>query len=303
MAKIIVTGATSFIGVPLINGLLKNHNEVVAVVRPHSKNLSRLKIQTGLTVIACPLTNMDMLPELIGGQADIFYHLAWDGTRVPQRDDENLQHHNYIAALAAFQAAGKLGCQKFVGVGSQAEYGRTKGIVTEDYPALPLTEYGKAKLRAHKEIEALGRQTGIKVVWPRIFSLYGSFDFSGTLIMSALQKMLQNQELAMTAGTQNWNYLFVNDAAKMLTLLGTNDCASGTYNLASLDNRPLKNYIEEMKMIVQSDSHLNFGAIPYGKEGQVSFVASVAKFQKNFPDFKFTTFAQGVRQLMEVIKE
>lgn len=298
MKTVVVTGATSFIGVHLIQELQKEYPQVYAVVRPSSKHLSRLNKCQGVQIIPCFLQEMERLAEIIPEQIDVFYHLAWEGARQPYRDDKIIQQINYEAAVQAYLVAKDKKCKKFIGVGSQAEYGKTQGVITEKYPEHPTTSYGIYKLKAHREIEKRGRVDGISVIWPRLFSVYGKYDYSGTLVMSALAKMKQNQTMDFTECIQNWNYLYVKDIGRMLRDLGGNACEEGTYNLASRDNRPLKKYVEEMRKILGSSSKLNFGAISYGAEGIVSFQPSIEKFERNFPGYTFKEFRIGIEEIL-----
>ena len=81
--------------------------------------------------------------------------------------------------------------------------------------------------------------------------------------MYILYKMLCNENIDMTEGIQYWNYLYVEDLAKIIILLAENESAQGVFNLASEDTRMLKDYIIEIKSILKSESKINFGAVPY----------------------------------------
>lgn len=300
MKKIVITGATSFIGVHLIEELSRQGNyDIYAIIRPHSANKYRLDSISGINVMECSLADMDKLSDKLPEQIDVFYHLAWEGARRPHRDDAVLQKNNYNAAIKAFTLATAKKCQVFVGAGSQAEYGKTVGAITEDYPTNPITEYGKYKLKAYQDISSLGNESGVAVKWPRIFSAYGRYDYAGTLLMSAIEKFQRNEPLDMTEGVQNWNYLYVQDIAKMLILIGTEMCEDGVYNFASLDNRSLHDYIVELKSILKTDSKVNFGAVPYGDEGVVSFEPVIDKLKRNFPYLEFTPYNIGIREMLE----
>lgn len=300
MKKIVITGATSFIGTHLIKEMSRlGKYDIYAIIRPHSVNKYRLDSIYGIHVVECSLADMDKLSDKLPEQIDVFYHLAWEGARRPHRDDAVLQKNNYNAAIKAFTLATAKKCQVFVGAGSQAEYGKTVGAITEDYPTNPITEYGKYKLKAYQDISSLGNESGVAVKWPRIFSAYGRYDYPGTLLMSAIEKFQRNEPLDMTEGVQNWNYLYVRDIAKMLILIGTEKCEDGVYNFASKDNRPLCEYIKELKSVMKSNSDVNFGAVSYGSEGVISFEPIVDKFLKNFHKMKFTLFSNGIQELIK----
>ncbi|MCR5544598.1 MAG: NAD(P)-dependent oxidoreductase [Eubacterium sp.] len=297
MRNIIITGATSFIGIHLINELLKNEVCIYAVIRPQSNNRSRLPIDSRINVIELEMEEYDRLPDLIE-KADHFYHLAWQGTRVPLRDDILIQRKNYECAVKAFEAATEMGCTLFLGTGSQAEYGKMVGAVNEETLCNPLTEYGKRKLETCRELMERADEKGIRFVWIRLFSIYGPYDFQGTMVMSSIEKMLRNSEISMTEGIQLWDYLYVGDAVKAMTLLSENNNGQGVYNIASGDYKPLRSFVEIMKEVLHSDSKILLGAVPYGTQGPVDLTPDISKI-KQMGWTPLVTFEQGIEEIIK----
>lgn len=82
--------------------------------------------------------------------------------------------------------------------------------------------------------------------------------------MSAMQKMKNNELMEMIACIQLWDYLHVEDVARMIVALIESDNASDIYNIASGEKRLLQELVEDMKEVLKSMSELRFGAIPYG---------------------------------------
>ena len=133
--KAVITGATGFIGTALCEEMLKNGHEVTAVIRPGSEKRKKLcfsaALNTHLEVVEAALEDFKGLGDQIG-KADVFYHLAWNGTSGAAREDFDIQQANIGYMANAVRAAVKCGCRKFVGAGSQAEYGVVHGIARED---------------------------------------------------------------------------------------------------------------------------------------------------------------------------
>jgi len=301
MKNFVVSGATSFIGIHLLNVLLSDkNNHVFAVVRPNSPNKSKLKTHENQTILEFSLQEIENLPSRISVSVDVFYHLAWEGTRAPARDDKWLQENNYQSSMKAIKVAFELGCKSFVGIGSQAEYGKCIGRITENYKVAPLTEYGKAKLRTCEDGKKLADRLGVKFIWARIFSVYGKGDFEGTLIMSAICEMIKNQKIPLTECTQSWDFLHVLDAANALSLLSS--APSGIYNIASGVSHPLKDFVYEMLRLSDSNSVLEFGVIPYNTEGVVSFEPVVDKLIAEVGWAPKISFSQGVTEIIEIFK-
>lgn len=276
MKNIIITGATSFIGINILKELKNNEYNIYAIIRPNSINKDKLNEFSNLKIIELDQREIENL-KLYLKKVDICIHLAWEGTRVPERYDEKIQEQNYINSVKTFEAVTALGCDVFLGTGSQAEYGFVNDIITEETETNPNTEYGKFKLKTCLELEKKALENNIRFIWGRIFSVYGEGDYENTLIMSTLRNMKKNKDVNMTEGKQYWNYIYIKDLSKIIINLIFNKEAKGIFNLASNDTRPLKEYILDMKKALNSKSKINFGVIPYRQEGIVNIKPSILK--------------------------
>lgn len=130
--RIVITGATSFVGAAAIQELLENGHEVYAVVRPSSRKLETLTGQEAgknalregrLHIVENDLSAPELLTEKIQGSCDAFCHFGWGGSGSGARTGEQLQEENLRASLDTVRAAKALGCRRFLFSGSQAEYG------------------------------------------------------------------------------------------------------------------------------------------------------------------------------------
>ncbi len=276
MKKLVITGATSFIGKAIIQAA--SEFQIIAVVRRDSKKADRIRLLENVEVVERNMDEYSGLGE-ITGPADCYIHLAWNGTRGADRMNEALQRSNFIYGMQAIESMISAGCKRVITAGSQAEYGNVNGLITEETKCAPNTMYGQYKLRLFEEVSKLCVLRKVSYKEPRIFSIYGPGDYENTLIMSLLQKLSRNESCNLTAGTQKWDYLYISDAAKAIITLCTADCPDGSYNLASGDVRTLREYIEELSRILKSNSVLNFGAVPYPNTGAVSIEPCISKIQ------------------------
>lgn len=298
MKCILITGATSFIGLNLLNYLLNDY-KIIAVVRPNSQKLENLPVNVNLSVAELNLEEYDKLPLIITENIYGFIHLAWNGTRGADRENIEMQKLNYKFSISALHSAVKLNANIFMSAGSQAEYGLQNNIITEDTVPKPVTAYGKSKLKFYKYSMEFCKNNNIKFVEPRFFSLYGAGDYKGTLIMSMLAKMVKNEPCNLTDCTQKWNFLNIKDAvAGMKLLLECEQVKSGAYNFASKDTRELKSFLFEMKNITNSKSKLNFGAISHNDSGKYGINPDITKLLNTGWQPKIS-FEDGI---MEIIK-
>ena len=296
--KFIITGATSFIGLELTEYLLANGHSVIAVCRPNSKGLS--SIPNGVEIVSSEMADYGNLHNEIA-QADVLINLAWGGTGHDGRNVVDVQNENIAYTTAAFFAADKMGCKLFIEAGSQAEYGSTIEPQSEDSVCNPFSEYGKAKLKVKEELFKISEQIGIKYIHLRIFSIFGENDHPWTLVMSAIDKMLKNEQVDLSPCTQNWNFLYVKDAVKIITKLcdyaiRTNVFTHEVYNIASRDSRILKDFVEEMKAITKSKSVLNYGAIT--PSNLVSLQPIISKMESATGIYEYTQFADVINKII-----
>ena len=220
LRRVVLTGATGVIGRALLAACREAGIETLVLTHPGSARAAQLPCDSLTRLAEADLDEYAGLPDRLAAAApyDAFFHLAWKGTFGAARNDMELQTGNIRGALAAVRLAAALGCRTFVGVGSQAEYGRADGVLRPDTPVHPENGYGMAKLCAGQMTRTLAQSLGLAHVWLRVLSVYGPHDGAQTLISTALRQMIAGEETAFTAGEQLWDYLYSGDAALALLL-------------------------------------------------------------------------------------
>lgn len=303
MKRVLITGPTGSIGIALINELINNDIEVIAVCRPGSGRMSRIPAHRNVRIVECGLDSISKLSDMITDKVDVFYHFAWDGTFGNTRNDMELQNNNVKYALQAVKAAKELGCTRFVGAGSQAEYGRVEGTLTPDTPAFPENGYGIAKLCAGQMTRILCEQLGMEHVWTRILSIYGPYDGENTMIMSTIYKLLRGEKPSLTAGEQMWDYMYSKDVARAFRLIGEKGKNGSTYCLGSGKARPLKEYVVMLRDAIDSSLLLGIGDVPYGDKQVMYLCADIDSLKEDTGFVPETQFEDGIRETIEWCRE
>lgn len=294
MKKAVITGPTGAIGMALIQCLADNGIDVVAVVRPGSARADRIRESEHVSVVYCDLKELDRLPSLIEGGADVFYHFAWDGTFGDSRNNMYLQNNNVKYALDAVDAAYELGCKTFIGAGSQAEYGRYEGDLNASVPAFPENGYGIAKLCAGQMTRIACQQKEIRHIWTRILSIYGPYDGDKTMVSSTIIKLMNSEKPSCTKGEQMWDYLYSKDAARAFMMLADGGVDGRVYCLGGGIARPLKDYINLIRDAVGNDVEIGFGDIPYSDKQVMHLCADIKELTKDTGFTPIYTFEQGI---------
>jgi len=257
MKRILVTGATSMIGTALIQVAVREGTEVYAIVRPGTKRMERLPQHPQVHTV---FGGLESLLDIQGlpDQCDCFYHLAWDGTKRSVRDDPQVHERNIRYTLDAVELAKKTGCKRFVGAGSQAEYGPVADKIDENTKFAPVTSYGIAKYASCILSGKRCEQLGIEHIWGRIFSVYGPHDNEGTMLNTAVDNFLAGRTAHFSAASHMWNYLYESDAGEMFYRLGQEKCRPGVCLIANNESRVLKDYILELADLFGPEASCEF---------------------------------------------
>ena len=303
MKNVIVTGATSFIAVNLINEIISRDVHVYAVVRPQTSKMKNLPKTDKITIIESEMKDYYKLDSIINKKCDVLFSFAWSGTRGIDRNNVLIQEDNFKHSLDAVHTGINLGCTAIISAGSQAEYGLTQQEISEKAPCNPVTEYGKQKLLLFREASKICALNKISFKEPRIFSVYGIDDYEGTMVSTILRKMIKNESCDLTECVQKWDFLHVKDAAKGLVKLMETDCEDGIYNFGNGISKPLKDYVLEMRKITDSKSQLNFGTIPYPASGMMSIQPNVRKLMENCGWQPEISFEDGINEIIDTIKK
>lgn len=295
----LITGGNSFLGVALSKLLLSEGHDVIIACRESSK--CSLEEGKHLRIVRYNgLENIKSLKDTVNN-ADVFIHLAWGGTDHAGRNSKAVQQANILYSLDALSVAKAIGCKLFVEAGSQAEYGIVKGQITEDTPCDPITEYGKAKLEFGNKAEKWCLENDMKFIHLRIVSVFGVHDHDWTLVKSCIHKMLNNEDVELSSCRQLWNFVDEDDACRQIYLLtlhaiNDDDFKSEIYLIGSYDTRRLRSFVEEMRILTHTKSHLHFGEYKVNTVNLDPCMDKTAKAICNAISTK--TFSEVVKQII-----
>lgn len=302
--RVVITGATSFIGSAVAKALLPRGYEVYGIVRPESKAKSMLPVHPDFHIVSGNTSHPEIWASEIGS-ADIFLHFAWGGPGAAGRADKTVQQANVVDTMACIHAAHSMGVKRFIFSGSQAEYGKTCGIISEDTPCSPILEYGKCKLQVRQQAPILAEKLGMDYIHLRIFSIYGPGDHPYTLVPSCIRTFLEGGRMEMSSCEQKWNFLHITDAAEAVCMLAECDISgesSPVVIIAGTDTRVLRDYVLELYDLAGRNGECAFGA-RQGGEQPVDNWPDVSKLCRLTGWKPRVSFAEGIAELIMQEKE
>lgn len=274
--KIVVTGATGFLGNHIVSEAEKQGHKIFAL--RHS------------AIDVSPKALKDFAP-------DVLVHCGWGGISASDRNNPDIQAENVgiskkIINLYPFK--------QIIGLGSQDEYGYINSVVDENQPLQPLSEYAKAKIEVCNYLRNYAERLNISWQWLRIFNMYGPGQAPNWLIPSIIKKCITGEKnMQTTLGEQQYAYLYVDDFAQAIVSMFGQKTKNGIFNISSSNPQPLRLIFEQIKMLTNASIEFEFGAIPYRPNQSMMICGDSSKFKASFGDYEMTNFETGLQIVID----
>ena len=297
--KVLITGATGFIGRHLIEAFGPDGHDLGLLVR----DPSRVAPQRGVTVIPGDLDDLRLGAAAIREFGpDTCVHLAWEG--IPNYAwDVSSRNLRRSLGLIEFLLA-DTPCRKLVVTGSCMEYGRTQGPCVESDPAVPSSYFSWAKHALAAHLSMLANDSKLTSVWLRLFYVYGPGQRTDSLLPSAIRSMLRGEQPAIRNPFNAQDFVYVDDVVEAIRLAANHHVEAGIYNIGSGEATP----VVEMCRLVETclpgrvtvaDA---LGRLPRPADA-TCFWADIAKARRGLGWAPRHSLAEGVRRHVAAIVE
>ena len=275
MMRVLVTGASGFIGRHCLQALLTQDRDVHAVTsrdipdRQEGIHWHRADL---LDAVRSENLFRDLRPTHL-------LHLAWYTEHGSYwNSTENIRWVE--ASLGMVRHFARHGGKRAVGAGTCAEYDWSAGLCTErSTPLIPRTLYGQSKKAVCELLEGFGSRSGVSTAWGRLFFAYGPHEAPPRLVASVVRSLLRGEPARCTHARQIRDLLHVQDAAAALVaLLGSE--VTGPVNIASGRPVALKDVIATIASKLDRGHLVQLGAIPAPDDDPPSLLAAVDRLRE-----------------------
>ncbi|OGV32592.1 MAG: epimerase [Lentisphaerae bacterium GWF2_45_14] len=267
--KILVTGASGFIGSHVVKRLLSLGHEVVATARNQEK-IRTFDWADKIRFIQSDLNEAKDNYFDFFENPDICIHLAWEG--LP--DYKSLFHieRNLPANYAFIKNMLANGLKDITVTGTCFEYGMQNGPLSENMLTIPNTPYSLAKDTLRKFIEQLKKTMEFNFKWVRLFYLYGEGQSSRSLF-SQLAAALKNGDevFNMSGGEQLRDYLSVDEVASGIVKTALQKKVTGIINCCSGKPVSVRKLVDDYIAASGRSIRLNPGYYPYADYEPMAF--------------------------------
>jgi len=271
MSRVLVTGASGYVGRQVVAALRRRGHDVVAAS-------SRARDGGVAADLLAPGGPAALVAE---AGAERLVHLAWYAEHGRfWTAPENL---DWVGAslrlLRAFAAAGG---RRVVIAGTCAEYAwdGLDGPCAEDVtPLAPTTLYGASKHATHLAAAAYARQEGLSLAWGRVFFSFGPREAPGRLVPAVARALLAGEDVPTTDGTQVRDFIAVEELGDAFAALVASDL-EGAVNVASGRGVPVRDVVALVARETGREDLVRYGALPARPDDPPFLVADVGRLER-----------------------
>lgn len=298
MKKILLTGATGFIGRHCLPLLMTQGYEVHAVyTKVAGENHPGLVWHK--TDLLDPRQVYMLMEEV---HPAYLFHLAWYA--VPGKFWTSPENVRWVqASKLLLQSFVKHGGHRVVMAGTCAEYDWKEGRCSESTtPLTPATLYGSCKNDLREMLDAFSKETGLSNAWGRIFFVYGPGEHRDRLVSSVICSLLRGESIPCSSGQQKRDFLFVEDVASaFVALLGSD--VEGAVNIGSGVTVSVREIIEVISKRIGRSSLIRYGELPVSPDDPQLLVADVRRLSEEVCWTGRNTLSQGLDKTIKWWKD
>jgi nucleoside-diphosphate-sugar epimerase len=279
--KILVTGATGFLGNYLINDLLTHGIEVIATSRSEDKartcNWFSQVEYVPFDINDSEKTDVDLFQYF--KLPDKLIHLAWEG--LPNYKELFHIERNLIPNYYFLKRMIEGGLKDITVTGTCFEYGMQSGCLSESSPSDPQNPYAIAKDSLRRFITVLNAKEQFSFKWVRLFYMYGKGQ-SDKSLFTQLEKAVANgdKEFNMSGGEQIRDFLSVEEVVTNIRKIALTNANIGIINCCSGKPQTVKSFVENYLSSKGKSIKLNLGYYPYPDYEPMEFWGDASKLNK-----------------------
>ena len=267
--KVVVTGATGFVGRYTVKSLLDEGCEVISITTNKSITNDIMEMLKGSELVY--LNSLEGVSERMI-QNNCIIHCAWNNVQnalAPSHYLHAFEQIKFIEKLAAFKP------KKLIITGTCYEFGLTTGSVSVSDKTEPNTPYAQAKKFVHCAADKIISESArIEFVWARLFYMYGKGQHEKS-IYSQLITAIENNEAAfdMSKGEQLFDYMKIEQVANNLAYLVQHK-APKIVHVCNGYPTSLRSLVESIVQEYNSSIALKLGCYPYRTQDSMALWGS-----------------------------
>jgi nucleoside-diphosphate-sugar epimerase len=298
--KILVTGATGFVGSNLVRRLISNGHDIHILTRNLSDKWRVIDCFSDLHNHTVDLLKQEELKVLMNKiEPDVIFHLATSGMYGGvSRPDAEVIETNLLGTVNLINACNNINYNCFINTGSSSEYGPKKEPMKEADLCEPVNLYGISKCAATLYGQSIARTRDKPIIGLRLFSPFGPFDDKSRLMTYAITNALANKPLLLGNPNAVRDYIYIEDVLDVY--LHSIEIASGikgeVFNVGSGSQASISYIVNKIIEITESKSKITWNSFPGRAHDTEKWEADIEKISRSFNWRPKYHIDDGIRQ-------
>ena len=291
-ARVLVTGATGFVGQHLCRELAARGTITLGL----SRSASRDTLPGEVIPIAADVTRRaEMIAALKAARPTHVVHLAAVGATEPFLPIEEARRVNFTGTTHVLEACQAVGIKRFLHVGTAYEH----STATLQQPHNP---YVASKVAAWSFWQNFIQQHELEAIALRLYYVYGPHQVHG-LIPTAVRAAQRHERFEMTWGEQWRDFIYISDVidALMTALTAPRVCGQ-TYDIGTGVGLQVKTAVQRIFEITGSHGEYVLGALDYRPHEEMELIAAPAAAQHDLNWQARVQFEEGIARTIETYR-
>lgn len=280
--RILISGATGFIGSLLMPLLIKRGYDIAIISRQLSYGSRPGKLLNKIKIYETDLLNAHKIIPDFNPEA-IIHLAAYYCVRHSPQDVSRLIDTNVSATANLLEAAGNAGVKVFINTSSCFVYKKSKAKLNETSPLSPFNFYALTKILAEQCCSFYAKKYGLNCVTLRLFPPYGPGDKVNKFIPYLIRSFAEGKVPRLTSGKQKWDFVYAEDIARAYLRALDSAPFPGKHEIFNIGTGKAVNFkviASTVKKIMRGALKLAWGEIP-DREGEFYFLcADISKAKK-----------------------
>jgi UDP-glucose 4-epimerase len=280
--RVVVTGATGFVGANLVRRLLHDGHEIHLLVRPEHAAWRVDEIRTEVQIQSVDFADQGELARVVDRvHPDWIFHLAAYGAYSSQTDLALMMQTNVIGTMNLVQACLRTGFEAFVNTGSSSEYGCKEYAPHEMEWLDPNSYYAVTKAAATLFCRYTALSQGVHLPTLRLYSVYGPYEEPTRLMPSLIVRGLEGRLPPLVNPEIARDFVFTDDVTDaFLRAASTPGQDRGAvYNVGTGTQTSLRDLMDTVQRVMGIDVEPAWGSMPDRNWDTTAWVADSRKIR------------------------
>jgi len=299
MKRVLITGASGFVGANLARSMVADGHEVSLMVRRQSDLWRIADIAGRMDVHAAGITDCELVRDIVAEiRPQWIFHCAVYGAYSWQTDWKTMLETNITGTINLVEACLASGFEAFINTGSSSEYGYKDHPAAEDERVEPNSYYAVTKATASQYCGFVARDRNVHISTLRLYSVFGPYEEPNRFVPTLTVKGLRRELPPLVDPNIARDYVYVDDVIEAYRLAATmpGQAPGAVYNVGSGRQTSMAQAVDTARRALNIQAEPQWGSMANRSWDTSVWVADNEKIKTTLGWTARQSFAQGIEK-------